>query len=111
MWGRVGSGNGSGALDKKILILPGIEFHLLGRPSHNLVIYTNYVVSAFTDTQNGDVMIIFVVILGLISTILLLLLLLLLLIQRTIKLRYVKNKMYLVFVFVFRDESLRSKLL
>jgi hypothetical protein len=62
MSGRVGSRNGPGAFDKKTLILPGIESHLLGSPSRSLVIYTNYIVSAFTDTQNGDVMIIFVVI-------------------------------------------------
>ena len=71
------SRTGPSALEKNFLILPGIEFHLLGHPSRSLDFYTNYVVSAFTDTQsNGDVMM-FVVILGLILTILLLLLLLL----------------------------------
>jgi hypothetical protein len=69
MSGRVGSRTGPRALHKNFLILPGIEFHLLGHPNRSLVIYTNYVVSASADTQNnGDVMITFVVILGLILT-------------------------------------------
>jgi len=61
MRSRMGSRNGPGALNKNFLIMPGIESHLLGRTSRSPVIYTNYVVSAFTDTQNGEVMLIFTV--------------------------------------------------
>ena len=98
MKGRMGSRKGPGALNKNFLILPGIESHLLGRPSRSLVINTNYVFSAFTYTQNAEFMFMFVVVFGLILTILLLLLLLLLF-RRMIKLRCQELN---VFVISFR---------
>ena len=49
----MGSRKGPGALNKNFLILPGIESHLLGRPSRSLVINTNYVFSFYVYTKRG----------------------------------------------------------